>query len=66
MDNPEKNEYPQAIQARGKGDVVIGRIRKDLTRNNAINFWVVSDNLLKGAAYNAVQIAELLVKQITP
>ena len=66
MDNPERNEYPQAIQARGKGDVVVGRIRKDLTRNNAINFWVVSDNLLKGAAYNAIQIAELLVKQITP
>ena len=66
VDNPEKSEYPQAIKACGKGSVVVGRIRKDLTRNNAINLWVVSDNLLKGAACNAVQIAELLLKRLTP
>ena len=66
VDNPEKNEYPQAIKACGKEDVMVGRIRKDLTRTNAINFWVVSDNLLKGAACNAVQIAELLLEQVTP
>ena len=66
VDNPNKNEYPQAIKACGKKDVVVGRIREDLTRANAINFWVVSDNLLKGAAYNAVQIAELLLKQVSP
>ena len=64
VDNPEKTEYPQAIKSCGKGDVAVGRIRKDLTRINAINFWVVSDNLLKGAAYNAVQIAELLLKRV--
>lgn len=65
VDNPKNNEYPQAIKACGKDDVLVGRIRKDLTRINAINFWVVSDNLLKGAACNAVQIAELLLKQKT-
>ncbi len=64
MDNPEQNEYPLAINASGSGDVLVGRIRSDLTRPNAVNFWVVSDNLLKGAAYNAVQIAELLLKRL--
>ncbi len=66
LDNPDQNEYPLAVNASGSGDVVVGRIRGDLTRANAINFWVVSDNLLKGAAYNAVQIAELLLKRINP
>tara|TARA_B100001964_G_scaffold85856_1_gene96858 strand:- start:127 stop:1149 length:1023 start_codon:yes stop_codon:yes gene_type:complete len=66
VDSPEQNEYPLAVNASGSGDVVVGRIRGDLTRANAINFWVVSDNLLKGAAYNAVQIAELLLKRINP
>ncbi len=65
VDVPEKNEYPLAVEATGKGEVVVGRIRKDLTRENAINFWVVSDNLLKGAALNAVQIAELLIKRVS-
>ena len=65
VDNPEKNEYPQAVKACGKGSVLVGRIRGDLTRGNAINFWVVSDNLLKGAACNAVQIAELILKRLT-
>jgi aspartate-semialdehyde dehydrogenase len=64
MDNPEKNEYPLAVDACGKGDVFVGRVRGDLTRDNVINFWVVSDNLLKGAAYNAVQIAELVLKRL--
>lgn len=64
VDDPDKNEYPLSIKACGKGDVLVGRIRKDLTRDNAINLWVVSDNLMKGAAYNAVQIAELLLKRI--
>lgn len=64
VDNPEQNEYPLAINASGSGDVLVGRIRSDLTRPNAVNFWVVSDNLLKGAAYNAVQIAELLLKRL--
>ena len=65
VDNLEKNEYPQAVKACGKGSVFVGRIRGDLIRENAINFWVVSDNLLKGAAYNAVQIAELVIKRLT-
>ncbi len=64
VDAPGKNEYPLAVEAAGKGEVVVGRIRKDLARENAINFWVVSDNLLKGAALNAVQIAELLIKRV--
>jgi aspartate-semialdehyde dehydrogenase len=63
VDNPEKNQYPLAIDAIGKEEVFIGRVRKDLTRENVIHFWVVSDNLLKGAASNAVQIAELLIKR---
>lgn len=66
IDNPEGDEYPQGIRAHGNDDVWVGRIRKDLTRPNAINLWIVSDNLLKGAACNAVQIAELLLKQVTP
>ena len=65
VDVPEQNEYPLAVEATGKGEVVVGRIRKDLTRENAINFWVVSDNLLKGAALNAVQIAELLIRRVS-
>ena len=63
VDNPDKNEYPLAVDACGKGDVFVGRVRRDLARDNVINFWVVSDNLLKGAAYNAVQIAELVLKR---
>jgi len=64
IDNPEKNEYPLAVDACGKGGVFVGRVRADLTKDNAINFWVVSDNLLKGAACNAVQIAELVLKRL--
>jgi len=63
IDNPEKNEYPLAIDACGKGGVFVGRVRTDINRDNIVNFWVVSDNLLKGAAYNAVQIAELALKR---
>ena len=63
IDNPEKNEYPLAIDACGKGGVFVGRVRTDINRDNMVNFWVVSDNLLKGAAYNAVQIAELALKR---
>jgi aspartate-semialdehyde dehydrogenase len=61
VDSPENNEYPLSIDATGKDNVLVGRIRKDLTNPNAINFWVVADNLRKGAALNAVQIAELLL-----
>jgi aspartate-semialdehyde dehydrogenase len=62
IDCPEKNEYPLAVDASGLDSVFVGRIRNDLTNPNAVNFWIVSDNLRKGAALNAVQIAELLVQ----
>lgn len=52
--------YPQAINAVGSRDTFIGRIRKDLDAEKGIHMWVVSDNLLKGAAWNSVQIAETL------
>ena len=51
------------LQAGGQSETYVGRIRKDLASKNGLIFWVVSDNLLKGAALNAVQIAELLVKK---
>lgn len=62
IDNPEKNEYPLPIYASGKDEVFVGRIREDESIANGINMWVVSDNLRKGAALNAVQIAEELIK----
>ncbi len=64
VDGPEKNEYPLAIDAEGKDDVFVGRIRDDISQKNAINLWVVSDNLRKGAALNAVQIAELIIQRV--
>lgn len=62
LDNPEKNEYPMPINVAGKDEVFVGRIRKDLSNPNAINLWIVADNLRKGAATNAVQIAEHLIE----
>ena len=62
MDNPSKLAYPTALDADGNYDVYVGRIRDDHTIKNGINMWIVADNLLKGAALNAVQIAELLIK----
>ncbi len=61
VDDPANNAYPLATISEGKDEVFVGRIRDDIFRERAINFWVVSDNLRKGAALNAVQIAELLV-----
>ena len=61
VDSPENNEYPLAIHAAGRDEVMVGRIRLDLTHPKAVNFWVVADNLRKGAALNAVQIAELVI-----
>lgn len=63
QDNPDVNTYPMPIYAEGKNDVFIGRIRKDHSHPRALNMWIVADNLRKGAATNAVQIAEYLVKQ---
>jgi len=60
VDNPPANEYPMPLTAEGRDDVFVGRIRADETADNSLNLWVVSDNLRKGAATNAVQIAELL------
>jgi aspartate-semialdehyde dehydrogenase len=59
-DDPSKNIYPMPINAYGKNEVFVGRIRKDFSIANGINLWIVSDNVRKGAATNAVQIAELL------
>jgi len=63
VDDPSLNKYPLALDAAGKDDVFVGRIREDESIANGINMWVVSDNIRKGAALNAVQIAELLVKK---
>lgn len=61
LDNPAENLYPMPLYALGKDDVFVGRLRKDLSVANGINFWCVSDNIRKGAATNAVQIAEVLL-----
>lgn len=61
QDNPDTNTYPMPIYAEGKNDVFVGRIRRDHSQENTLNMWVVSDNLRKGAATNAVQIAEYLM-----
>ncbi len=58
VDNPANNEYPLAIHSTGKDEVFVGRIRKDDTLDNTFHVWCTSDNLLKGAALNAVQILE--------
>lgn len=63
LDSPNEAEYPMPITAHDNDDVWVGRIRKDYSVANAINLWVVSDNLRKGAATNAVQIAEYLVEK---
>ncbi len=62
QDNPSINLYPMPLTAHDKDDVFVGRLRLDESAPNTINMWVVSDNLRKGAATNAVQIAEILVK----
>ncbi|MEM7379927.1 MAG: aspartate-semialdehyde dehydrogenase [Bacteroidota bacterium] len=62
QDNPDTNTYPMPIYAHDKDDVFVGRIRRDETQPNTVNMWIVSDNLRKGAATNAVQIAEYLVE----
>ncbi|MBP8985490.1 MAG: aspartate-semialdehyde dehydrogenase [Syntrophobacterales bacterium] len=62
VDDPARNVYPLAIDAAGKDETFVGRIREDESIPNGINLWVVSDNLRKGAALNAVQIAEVLAR----
>ncbi len=60
VDDPDKNAYPLAIHAAGRDQILVGRIRNDESIPNGINMWVVADNIRKGAATNAVQIAEVL------
>ena len=61
LDNPEQSIYPMPLFAQGKDEVFVGRIRQDESQPNTLNMWVVADNLRKGAATNAVQIAEYLM-----
>src|SRR5690625_3691829 len=61
-DDPSTQTYPTPLSASNKKEVFVGRIRSDFDQNNGFHFWVVSDNLVKGAAWNTVQIAETLVK----
>ncbi len=63
QDNPEKQIYPMPLWAHEKDDVFVGRLRRDESQPNTLNMWIVSDNLRKGAATNAVQIAEYLVEK---
>ena len=60
QDDPSKQLYPLASEAVGRGETFVGRIREDLSHPHGLAMWIVSDNLLKGAALNAVQIAERL------
>jgi aspartate-semialdehyde dehydrogenase len=62
LDNPAKNEYPMPLNAHKQDNVYVGRIRKDESAENTFNLWIVADNLRKGAATNAVQILEHLIK----
>ena len=63
VDDPANKAYPMPLISSGKDPVYVGRIRKDLTTQNSITFWCVADQILKGAALNAVQIAEYLIAQ---
>jgi len=63
QDNPDTNTYPMPFYAHGKDEVFVGRLRRDETQPNTLNMWVVSDNLRKGAATNAIQIAEYLIEK---
>ena len=61
-DNPDEQIYPMPLETSGKDDVEVGRIRKDYSIDNALNFWVCGDQIRKGAALNALQIAEYMIK----
>ena len=62
-DAPEKNIYPMQTDCTNRDEVYVGRVREDNTVENGLNIWIAADNLRKGAALNAVQIAEVLVKK---
>ncbi len=61
-DNPAENKYPMPILAHNRDEVFVGRIRRDLSKEKCLNLWIVSDNIRKGAATNAVQIAEYMAE----
>jgi aspartate-semialdehyde dehydrogenase len=63
VDDPSQNSYPMPKDSHGRDAVLVGRLRRDDTQPNTLNMWVVADNLRKGAATNAVQIAEYLMAQ---
>lgn len=62
-DNPAENKYPMPILAHNRDEVFVGRIRRDLSKEKCLNLWIVSDNIRKGAATNAIQIAEYMVEK---
>jgi aspartate-semialdehyde dehydrogenase len=63
QDDPKNNLYPMPINSRGRDEVFVGRIRRDESQPNTVNLWIVADNLRKGAATNAVQIAEFMMER---
>ena len=63
LDDPESFQYPMPIEAHNKDAVFVGRIRRDFSQEKSLNFWIVADNLRKGAATNAIQIAEVLLEK---
>ena len=63
VDDPFSNVYPMPIEAAGSDEVLVGRIRRDISNPNGIALWVVCDNLRKGAALNAIQIAEEMMRR---
>jgi aspartate-semialdehyde dehydrogenase len=65
LDDPGRDAYPMPLIANGRDEVFVGRLRRDETQPRTLNLWIVADNLRKGAATNAVQIAELLVRKGT-
>ena len=62
IDNIQENKYPMPLYAKNNDDVMVGRLRRDESQSNALNMWVVADNIRKGAATNAVEILEGLIK----
>jgi aspartate-semialdehyde dehydrogenase len=63
VDDPSRNLYPMQMDAAGHDDTLVGRIREDISHPRGLNLWIVADNVRKGAATNAVQIAEVLVRE---
>ncbi|MDE5635571.1 MAG: aspartate-semialdehyde dehydrogenase, partial [Muribaculaceae bacterium] len=61
VDNPAAKEYPMPLDVAGKDPVYVGRVRRDLTNDNGLSMWLVGDQIKKGAALNAVQIAQYLL-----